>query len=546
MGGMRWGRTALRGAACVVGIALGVGAWAQGGSDSFFEFGTVVALGKHDVDVQTFDPQRQRLIQRSFGLAKGTQADTVHVGDTVEVIYTVGGAAGSGSAWTLLRLIAIHGEVPKAGPAGSGLAVEVAPRPGSSARNSAQVQTPPAANPPVASATVPAVVLAPVTSAAGKTPPAVVPARKPVTTGRGASKNAPAAAVPARNTVATTALSTAPATGKAAAATQPVAMGGAAGKAVPSIVSAPLGVSANEAGPHAPKLKGVAQEAPGQQCGREQDWPSLPISMAVLDFRYPTEHEEANDVSKTGGGSGTAIADLVYNQLAADQPEFQMRRGDREKLFRMDFAGAARLGRQLGVDLVLLGTFAPVDVVSPDPAYPNPTQAYTLRAGVVETCTGQLLYKLTSITCPAPPAGGPPPAKGAVEPSCPGSEISVKDTVNPLESAGAYKQPIELLLGPLLHNTTPPGVIGSAGVVTASNGPTVTIRIGPQGVRPGQQVSIHAFRLAKNPTTNTLQRFEDTEIGRMTVSKVTGGSATGSYQGDIAPKAGDTAEVITE
>ena len=131
-------------------------------------------------------------------------------------------------------------------------------------------------------------------------------------------------------------------------------------------------------------------------------------------------------------------------------------------------------------------------------------------------------------------------------PACPGSEISVKDTVNPLESAPAYKQPIEQLLGPLLHNGTPAGVIGSAGLVTGVAGGTVTIRIGPQGVKPGEQVSIHSFRLAKNPTTNTLQRFQDMEIGRMTIGKVSGGSATGTFQGDVAPKPGDTAEVIRE
>ena len=524
-------------------LSLASIARAQTGSDSFFEFGTVVALGKHDVDVQTFDPQRQRLVQRSFDLGRNTQADAVHVGDTVEVIYTVG-APGSGADRTLLRLIAIHGEVPKAGPAGSGLAVEVAPE------AAAGAVTPPAAA--SAKAVAPTVVPSPVNTTgittqttANAAPAPAVPARKPVSTGR-APKNAAPATVPVRNPAASTALTKSPAGGKAPAASQPVALGGAPGKAVPGVVSTPLGVAAGSAGPKTPKIKGVAQEAPGQQCGRDADWPTLPISMAVLDFRYPTEHEEANDVSKTGGGSGTAIADLVYNQLSAEQPELQMRRGDREKLFRMDFAGAARLGRQLGVDLVLLGTFAPVDVVSPDPAYPSPTQAYTLRAGVVETCTGQLLYKLTSINCPGPPSGDPPPAKGSVPPSCPGSEIAVKDTVNPLDSAAAYKQPIGQLLEPLLHNGTPPGVIGSAGVVTAASGATVTIRIGPQGVKPGEQVSIHSFRLAKNPTTNTLQRFQDMEIGRLTISKVSGGSATGTFLGDVLPKPGDTAEVITE
>lgn len=550
-------------AAALVGLAVGVGAWAQGGGDSYFEFGTVVALGKHDVDLQTFDPQRQRLVQRSYALGKGTQADTVHVGDKVEVIYQAGLP---GAEWVLTRLLVLHGEVPKAGPADNGLAVEMAPgsgagpangpaagsataRPAGSPGRNAGSSVSPAGGQAPASAALPAATPAntPTAAAVDAAPPAVVPPRRPVNTGRAGRNAAPA--VPAR-TPASTGLSPAssktPAATKTAAASQPVALGGPAGKAIPGVVSIPLGVGGTAAAPRTPTLKGVAQETPGQECGREADWPSLPISMAVLDFRYPTENEEANDVSKTGGGSGTAIADLVYNQLSTEQPEFQMRRGDREKLFRMDFAGAARLGRQLGVDVVLLGTFAPVEVLSPDPAFPNPLKAYTLRAGVVETCTGQLLYRLTSITCSAASAGGPPPVKGMLPPTCPGSEISVKDTVNPLESAAAYKQPIDMLLGPLLHNGTPAGVIGSAGVVTAVNGNIVTIRVGPHGARNGAPVSIHAFRLAKNPVTNTLQHFEDTEIGRLTVQRVNGALATGTYSGDVPPKPGDTAEVITE
>ena len=529
---------------------------AQVSGDSYFEFGTVVALGKHDVDLQTFDPQRQRMVQRSFALGKGTQADVVHVGDTVEVIYQAGAP---GTEWTLSRLLLIRGEVPKAGPAGAMLAVDVGNRPagaGPAAATApdATVSRPyagagPATNAPVTPGAIgaePAGISTSVAGTANSLPPVAVPARKPVTTGR-AGKTPVLAAAPAKTTTAS--LSKAPVVSKPAAPSQPVALGGAASKTVPGVVAIPLGVSGGEAGPRTPKVKGVAQEAPGQQCGRDADWGSLPISMAVLDFRYPTEHEEANDVSKTGGGSGTAIADLVYNELAAEQPDFTMRRGDREKLFRMDFAGAARLGRQLGVDVVLLGTFAPVEVISADPAYPAPTQAYTLRAGVVETCTGQLLYRLSSLTCPAPADGGangPPPPKGSVAPSCPGSEIAVKDTINPRASSGAYRQPIKLLLEPLLRNTTPEGMVGSAGVVTAVAGNVVTIKVGPEGAKVGVPVSIHSFRLAKNPTTNTLQRFMDTEIGRMMVQRVSGGIATGVYQGDVPPKVGDTAEVITE
>ena len=497
---------------------------AQNSGDTYFEFGTVVALGKRDIDLQTFDPQRQRLVQRSYALGRDTRADAVHVGDTVEVIYETGPP---GTEWIVTRLLLLRGNVPKAGPAGggSGLAIAVPGAPGSVGAGT----TAPATRVPPPATQVTGLSAPPSTA-----PVSAVPARKTVAVAKPGKAGAQAA-VPRASTqpLASAAGAPKPPPGKAA-----VTLAGASPKAVPGVVAVPMGVAADSAAPKTPKVKGVNQEAPGQQCSREADWPSQPISMAVLDFRYPTEHEEANDVSKTGGGSGTAVADLVYNRLS-DQPELQMRRGDREKLFRMDFAGAARLGRQLGVDTVLLGTFAPVEVVSRDPAFPDPVQAYTLIAGVVETCTGQLLYRLTSVTCAAASSGAPPA-------SCPGSQIPVKDTVNPLENAGAYRGPIDLLLAPLLHNGTPAGVIGGAGTVTAAGSGTVTIRLGPQGVKPGDQVSIHAFRLAKNPTTNTLQRFNDQEIGRMTVARVSGGSATGTYLGDVTPRAGDTAELVTE
>jgi hypothetical protein len=253
-----------------------------------------------------------------------------------------------------------------------------------------------------------------------------------------------------------------------------------------------------------PVTGSLTGEPPAAECNRsDADWPSRPLRIAVLDFRYPTDREEAHDAGLPGGGAGTAVADLVFQRLA-QQPEFAVERGDRRRLDRTDIAGAARLGRQLGVDAVLAGTFQPVE----DPAAearaaagedPGP-QEYQLRAGVVDTCTGQLLLKLSSATC----------ADGAA--------CAATGTVSNKEAA---------------HPVTE---IGGDGVV-------VRLEAGTK-VTPGEQLAVHASRLAKNPSTYTLNELQDEEIGRVSVRSVQGVVARGTFVGDVPPKIGDAAKVV--
>src|ERR1700722_20928956 len=77
---------------------------------TYFEFGSVVSLGQHNIDIQTYDQQKQRLVQHSFVLSRDTRADIVHVGDTVEVIFT------PGTDWTVRRLVLLTAGIPKEGP----------------------------------------------------------------------------------------------------------------------------------------------------------------------------------------------------------------------------------------------------------------------------------------------------------------------------------------------------------------------------------------------------------------------------------------------
>lgn len=497
--------------AVAVALAFSISQLRAQAPQSYFEFGTVVALGRGTVDIQTFDQQLQRTVQHSFSFAKGSRVDVMHINDTVEVIYVP-----TGNDWLIRNLVVLSAGIPQPGaPAGQrALSSTVA-------ATSAPTKTVPKAG---------AVALP--TPTAGTRPGAragsVTLPTQAASNQRG--QNAGAVNLPAQGKSARAANSSVAA----------VDLGGTAEKAVPGVITVPLGAE-TAALPTTPRIKTVAHADPSAECNRsDATWPDQPISIAVLDFRYPTEREEAHDIGTTGGGSGTAVADLVLERLTSEDTGIAYSRADRDRLYRADFAGAARLGRRLGVDAVLAGTFQPVDQPLDRDGF-APPPIYELRAGLVDTCTGQLLERLSSAICP----GGID--TGGTQSGCKRVSITAKQASDPKQTSQAFTPALDALLLPLEHGGTPPGQKGSAGLVSAVNGATVTVQLG-NGIRQkvGDLIALHAWRLGKNASTYTLHRLQDEEIGRMTVTSVSGNLATGTFQGDFAPKVGDTAESVSE
>ncbi len=323
-----------------------------------------------------------------------------------------------------------------------------------------------------------------------------------------------------------------------------VNLGGASPLKTAPIIAVPLGEAEAIARVRAPGKKAIAHDTPSEECNRSSaDWPREPVRLAVLDFRYPTDREEAHDQGTTGGGSGTAVADLVFGRLEG-LPDFALSRGDRDRLYRGDFAGAARVGRQLGADAVLAGTFEPVGVVE-EGALPT---AYELRAGIVDTCTGQLLMRLSSAVCPGGLDPGPQEAtlKGSsAAGACTRYSVSPAQAADPQAAASSYKAALDSLVKPLENNGPPPHVEGTAGVISQVEGRRVTIRLHSGAhLQPGDQVGVHAWGLSKDPSTYTLRNLHDEEIGRVTIASVQGGTAVGQYVGDIAAQPGETADLI--
>ena len=454
---------------------------------SYYEFGTVVAIGSNSIDLQNFDPQLQRMVQHSFALSSRTRADVVHVGDPVEVLFT----AGSGE-WLLERLIVLAAGFPLSG-----------------------------------------------------LPPA--PASREASRGAAATARQPAVARDKRASPAAVSSGSAAHAAPSSPAAQPALLGSAAAPKSTSVVPVALGSPAEaKARANAGKTNAVAIDHPAEECNRSSaDWPAQPLRIAVLDFRYPTEHEEAHDNGISGGGSGTAVADLVFARLEDDEQSddrFLVSRADRRRLDRSDFAGAARLGRQLGVDAVLAGTFVPVAEPADAEGFAVVPKTFELRAGIVDTCTGQLLLQTSSVVCAG--AVSPGITAGADPKSCTRYAITASESANPKAYLQDFKAPLDALLYPLEHQ----GASGQGGgVVTRVSQDKVTVQLPTHsGVRAGDQLVLYASRLAKNPTTYTLQNLQHGEIGRMSIQTIQGDLASGSYTGDFTPHAGDRAEPAKE
>jgi hypothetical protein len=328
---------------------------------------------------------------------------------------------------------------------------------------------------------------------------------------------------------------------RAVKAPSAVALGTKSVPKVAVVTPVPLGIAAGYSTPApVPVTRTVAREEPAAACHQaDPDWPREPLRIAVLDFRYPTEREEAHDITRQSGGSGMAVADLVYTRLR-QLPQYAVDRGDHRHLDRSDIAGAARLGRELGADAVLEGTFFPLQDAPAADGTEAKVRGYELHAGLVDSCTGQVLLKLTSRSCPAGVI------VGAGAKSCTALSVTAKDAEDPGEHAAAFNAAIAAMLFPLEHNGGTVGPMGPAGVVVLNQNGTLTVRLADGvSVKPGEQLAVHATRLTKNPTTYTLEALHDQEIGRFTVRNVQGVMATGMFAGDIPPMAGDGLETVT-
>jgi hypothetical protein len=509
-------------------FSVGADAWGQSSDAApLTETGTVIRHDLTSVMLQVFDTATSEVVLHPYLMTEETRGDLVHAGDQVQVVYHLNGSSRVLNVIEILPTPVSSGTWTRA----SGNRAEAKP---------ATVQDVPRATAKAAAVpkavTVPAITRGTATSTTKRSTvaDAKLPTQKP---GQRDAK------------VSDARLEAAPIVRGAPvqAAPRDVSLGNSAKGVVPKATDVPLGIDAgySKAAP-VPVTRPVVHEAPLAAChASDEDWATLPLRIAVLDFRYPTDREEAHDIGRESGGSGMAVADLVYTRLG-EIPEFAVDRGDHRRLDRSDIAGAARLGRALGDDAVLEGTFFPIQEASGSEGDGGKLRGYELHAGLVDTCTGQVLMKLSSVVCP----NGDSNSK-----DCTHVMVTAREADDPTAHAAAFKRALDGLLDKLEHNggfgtggvaaASTAGVVVGAGVAVGLGADEVTMRMNAGiSIRPGVEVAIHAKRLAKNPTTFTLQYLQGGEIGRVVVDRVSGTTVTGRYHGDIMPKGGDTVELV--
>ena len=290
------------------------------------------------------------------------------------------------------------------------------------------------------------------------------------------------------------------------------------------VIFSPLGGSLSAQ--HVPEHSQVTLDTPDAACHRSNKaWASQPISIAVLDFGYPGQLEPTH--------SGVALADMVYGHLSQDKA-FTFSRGDWMEMGYDDAARVAALGRMLGVDAVLAGTWeyqnGTVPAVRRNALLKSTGKRDPLRmaAGLVDTCTGELLLKMTSDVC----------APGA---ACAGQSLTTDAALNPHSFMPDVDGAIDRMVSPLDRAIS----ISSRGtaVVKTTDQAGVTVEL-PDGsaVKVGDQLSVKANRLGKDLVTYSLHNLTNQEIGKVTVQQVAGNIASGVFSGSYSPMTGDIVE----
>ena len=79
--------------------------------NTYYEFGTVLAVGQNTIDLETYSQDAHGLIRQTFVFTPETRADLVRLGDQVEVIYTP-----AGDSLQLRRLLSLAAGIPRFGP----------------------------------------------------------------------------------------------------------------------------------------------------------------------------------------------------------------------------------------------------------------------------------------------------------------------------------------------------------------------------------------------------------------------------------------------
>ncbi|HKW56739.1 MAG TPA: CsgG/HfaB family protein [Candidatus Acidoferrum sp.] len=293
--------------------------------------------------------------------------------------------------------------------------------------------------------------------------------------------------------------------------------------------------------------------------------------VAVMNFDYGTVKTVVASIFGTDQDVGKGITDLMVQKLVQDGKYSVIERSALDKIIaeqnfsnsdRADPASAAKIGRILGVDTIILGSITKFGrddkkVGGAGGGHSGWTSAIagigkkdskaevSITARMVNTTTGEILAAVTGngestrsgLFLGGGGGTGYSGGGGAFDMSSSnfaetilGEAVNkaVVDTATQLDNAAA---------------TLPTYKAAYSGVVADVSGNTIIINVGNKaGVRVGDVIDIsRPVRTVKDPTTGKVLKTVTSTLGTATVTEVDADSATATYSGATPLKVGDMA-----
>ena len=311
------------------------------------------------------------------------------------------------------------------------------------------------------------------------------------------------------------------------------------------------------------------QAAPPAQPGAAPAQQGPKKRVAVLNFDYGTVKTVVAAIFGTDQDVGKGITDLLVQKLVQDGRYSVIERSALDKVLteqnfsnsdRADATSAAKIGKVLGVDAIILGSITKFGrddksvggagggrsgwtrvIAGANKKDSKAEVAITAR--LVNTTTGEILAAVTgngqstrsgfSLGGGGGNYGGG--GGGAVDMTSSnfaetilGEAVTkaVADTATQLDGAAANLPIVKAVY---------------SGLVADVSGNSLIINVGSKsGVRVGDKVEIsRAVRTVKDPATGKVLKTITNKLGEATVTEVDADSATANYSGAAPPKVGD-------
>jgi len=293
--------------------------------------------------------------------------------------------------------------------------------------------------------------------------------------------------------------------------------------------------------------------------------------VAVFDFEYGTVQSSVAAVFGNNQDVGKGISDMLVQKLVQSGKYSVIERKALDKLLaeqnfsnseRADPASAARIGKMLGVDAIIVGSITKFGRDDKSTSLggvgfgrgpfglggakvKSAKAVCGISARLVDTSTGEILAAVTGngeskrsgtslIGAGAGSGGG---GGGFVDMSSSNfAETILGEAV--LQAVDSTATQLNGQAGSL-----PTRKVEVSGLVADVSGKTIIINVGSKtGLKIGDRLEIsHAGRTIKDPATGKVLKTITSKIGDATVTEIDPDSATATFAGDTLPKVGDVA-----